>query len=68
MKWIIMQKEIFQKWHPSPIPPFLYSDYQDSAVLVLVTWDQKGNEPNLLETVFRPKKVSMRLVPLLRTI
>ena len=39
------------KLAPPTHPPYLYSDYQNSAVLVLVTWDQKGNEPNLLETV-----------------
>ena len=37
-------------------PPYLYSGYQDSPVLVLVTWDQIGNRPNLLETFCDKKK------------
>ena len=44
-------KRNISKLAPPSHPPYLYSDYQNSAVLVLVTWDQKGNEPNLLETV-----------------
>ena len=49
-------KRNISKLAPPSHPPYLYSDYQDSAVLVLVTWDQKENEPNLLETVLWPKK------------
>ena len=51
-----MDNYVKKNYFKNGTPPYLYSGYQDSPVLVLVTWDQIGNRTNLLETFCDKKK------------